>query len=267
MASPHAAPPCRTPHTPLTILQCSSFTLSIWVKRRQTGDHCQHIPSSVTDEYSLRWSQRQCCQASHPPNLHLEGGTHDAWHAEQHWWDKRCTIMCEQHRGCACGWRCSSYSLTRHTRARRREPSDSKPQLAARERGLREQYWFCERYIVSLLARTPLRPLATAWSSWARVVVARVATAPPPPPSRSRRPLGASASPPPCARRRPSCSTRPCRTPPAAAASSRAAVPPPPCARRSSAAGRSTRPCRTPPSTPARRRAACDGAGGGGGGA
>jgi hypothetical protein len=55
MTSLPAAPPCRTPHI---TLQCTSLTradvpaLSMWVRLVATA----RIPSSVTDEHSLRWS-------------------------------------------------------------------------------------------------------------------------------------------------------------------------------------------------------------------
>ena len=55
MTSPHAAPLCRTP---LINLLCTSLTrtgvpaLSMWVRLVATA----RIPSSVTDEHSLRWS-------------------------------------------------------------------------------------------------------------------------------------------------------------------------------------------------------------------
>jgi hypothetical protein len=66
--------------------------------------------------------QRQCRQASHRSNLHLEGRRHSRWHAEQHWWDNRCTSCVSNvatPRGCTCTWVALLLLLPHPTHARK----------------------------------------------------------------------------------------------------------------------------------------------------
>ena len=71
MTSPHAAPPCRTPHTRSPPCSAPSLTRTDTLdvgECCQTGGHCPH-------EHSLWWSSVSAVRP--PPKPHCEGGTHD----------------------------------------------------------------------------------------------------------------------------------------------------------------------------------------------